>query len=206
MPLYDQRAVAGEPMAAPQVTAWNTVASFATYAEAQAAVDQLAAVGFPVHEIEIVGSGLRSVERVTGPMSTGRAVASYAGTGAWFGLLIGLLVGFFTAGPDFIGLIVGGIVIGGLWGAVFGAAARWMSRGHHNFSSLHSVVATRYDVIALDGVAGQARAALGFGGPPASYGPPNGGAVSPTTGNAQQAAGGPGASGIPGTPAGSHRG
>lgn len=194
MPPYDQRAAVSEPVVAPQVTAWNTVASFATYAEAQAAVDQLTAVGFPVHEIEIVGSGLRSVERVTGPMSTGRAVASYAGTGAWFGLFIGLLVGFFTAGPDFIGLIVGGIVIGALWGAVFGAAGRWMTRGHHNFSSLQSVVATRYDVIALDGAAGQARAALGFGGPSAPYGTPLTGAGAPGSASAPPPDGTDGAS------------
>lgn len=39
MPLYDQNAMAGGPAVAPQVTAWNTVASFASYGEAQAAVD-----------------------------------------------------------------------------------------------------------------------------------------------------------------------
>lgn len=186
MPLYDQNAMAGGPAVAPQVTAWNTVASFASYGEAQAAVDQLAAVGFPVHELEIVGSGLRSVEQVTGPMSTSRAVASYAGTGAWFGLFSGLLVGFFTPGPDFLGLIVGGLLIGAVWGAVFGLVARWMMRGHHNFSSLHSVVATRYDVIALDGVAGNARAALGLGGPSPAYGAPSSGPAGTNWGANQQ--------------------
>lgn len=147
---------------APSVTAWNTVASYATYGEAQAAVDRLAAVGFPIQEIEIVGSGLRSVEQVTGPMTTGRAVLGGAASGAWIGLFIGLLVGLFTAGPAWIGLMVGGLLIGALWGAMFAVGARWYSRGQHNFSSLRSVVATRYDVIALDGMATQARTALGI--------------------------------------------
>lgn len=148
---------------APQVTAWNTVASYATYAEALAVVDQLAAAGFPVEEIEIVGSGLRTVEHVTGRVTPGRAALSGAGAGAWFGLFIGLLVGFFTPGPTWLGLVLGGILIGALWGALFGLGAHLMSRGRHSFSSLQSVVATRYDVIALDGTAGRARSLLGIG-------------------------------------------
>ncbi len=49
----------GGPGEVPRVTSWNTVASYATYAEAHAAVDRLAVAGFPVQEIEIVGSDLR---------------------------------------------------------------------------------------------------------------------------------------------------
>lgn len=151
-------------LGAPRVSAWNTVASYATYGEAQAAVDRLAASGFPVAELEIVGSGLRSVEKVTGVMTWSRAIWSTAGTGAWIGLFIGLLVGLFTPGPAWLGLMLGGLLIGAAWGALFGVMARVVTRGHHNFSSLHTVVATRYDLIALDGAAGQARAALGLGG------------------------------------------
>lgn len=152
----------GLQVQAPQVTAWNTVASYASYAEAQTAVDQLAAAGFPVQEIEIVGSGLRSIEQVTGKMTAGRAALGGAGTGAWIGLFVGLLVGLFTPGPAWLGLMLGGLLIGAAWGATLGLFLRWLSRGHHNFSSLHTVVATRYDVIALDGTASQARATLGL--------------------------------------------
>jgi hypothetical protein len=38
----------------------------------------------------------------------------------------------------------------------------WYTRGHHNFSSLHSIVATRCEVIALDALADQARSGLGL--------------------------------------------
>lgn len=146
---------------APRITAWNTVVSYASYSEARATVDRLTESGFPVEELEIVGSGLRSVERVTGPMTWNRAVVSAAATGAWIGLFIGFLVGMFTAGPSWLGLVLGGLLIGAVWGTAFGLAARWLNRGQHLFSSVHSVVATRYDVIA-DGAAERARSALGL--------------------------------------------
>jgi len=44
----------------PKATSWNTVASYATYLEAQGAVDHLEASLFPVQKLEIVGSGLRT--------------------------------------------------------------------------------------------------------------------------------------------------
>jgi len=159
MPIYQAPVV----QEVPAVTAWNIVASYATYADAQSAVDHLASVEFPVNELEIVGSGLRSVEQVTGSLTWGRAVASGAGSGAWVGLFIGLLVGLFSSGAVWLGLLLGGLFIGAAWGAALGAAARYFSRGRHNFSSLRSVAATRYDVIALDGMAAQARSALGLG-------------------------------------------
>lgn len=42
------------------------VASFATYAEAQHAVDMLSDEGFPVEHLAIVGTDLRQVETITG--------------------------------------------------------------------------------------------------------------------------------------------
>jgi len=150
------------PQQAPKVTSWNTVVSYAAYEEAQAAVDILVAKDFPVDELEIVGSGLRTVERVTGAMSWNRAVLSGAAGGAWIGLFIGILISLFSSGAIWFGLVLGGLCIGAAWGAMFNASARWYLRGHHNFSSLRGVVATRYDVIALDHMADRARVALGL--------------------------------------------
>jgi hypothetical protein len=58
------------------------VASFAQYNDARDAVDRLARQNFPVDELEIVGSDLRTVERVTGKMTTERAALSGAAAGA----------------------------------------------------------------------------------------------------------------------------
>jgi hypothetical protein len=93
-------------------------------------------------------------------MTWSRAVASGAAGGAWIGLFIGLLVGLFSRGAVWLGLIIGGLLIGAAWGAAFGLSARWLGANRHSYSSLRSVVATSYDVIALDGMAGRARSVL----------------------------------------------
>ena len=56
----------GTPLLSPVSAAWNTVARFDDYQSAQRAVDRLSDDGFPVEKLDIVGSGLRLVERVTG--------------------------------------------------------------------------------------------------------------------------------------------
>jgi hypothetical protein len=125
----------------------EVVAGYQTYADAQAAIDRLASAQFPVQYTEIVGRDLRLVERVTGRITDGRAAAAGAAVGAWFGVLIGLLVGLFTFGPAWLGLIVGGLLIGALWGALFGFLAHRMGSGRHGYESLRSLEASRYEVM-----------------------------------------------------------
>jgi hypothetical protein len=139
----------------------ETVASHATYIEAQRAVDALSDAGFPVDKVEIVGHGLRLVERVTGRLTTARAAGAGALSGAWFGLFIGLLVGLFTSGPEWLGLVLGGLLIGAFWGAVLGFVAHWMTRGQRDFSSVRGLVASRYDVSVQQDQAQRARELLG---------------------------------------------
>ena len=68
----------GMPVLNPISAAWNTVGRFDDYASAQRAVDRLSDDGFPVENLDIVGSGLRLVERVTGRLTTARASAAGA--------------------------------------------------------------------------------------------------------------------------------
>jgi len=150
----------GLPRLDPASMAWNTVASYASYEEAQVAVDRLSDEHFPVENLDIVGTGLRLVERVTGRVTKGRAAMAGAATGAWFGLFIGLLVGLFTTGPAWLGLILGGLLIGAAWGAVFGFAGHAATRGRRDFSSAQTLTATRYDIIARGGTSDQARSIL----------------------------------------------
>jgi uncharacterized protein YqgC (DUF456 family) len=138
-----------------------TIASYATYAEAQRAVDALSDAGFPLESVSIVGHDVRLVERVTGRLTTARAAGAGALSGAWFGLFIGLLVGLFTSGPEWVGLVLGGLLIGAFWGAVFGFVAHWMTRGQRDFSSVGSLVAGRYDVTVPRTHAERARELLG---------------------------------------------
>jgi Heat induced stress protein YflT domain len=137
------------------------VASYDSYEEAQRAVDRLSDASFPVETVEIVGRDLRTVERVTGRLTTGRAALVGAGSGAWFGLFIGLLVGLFTTGPEWIGLVLGGLVIGAFWGAVFGFVAQWATRGQRDFSSVRGLEAGHYDLMVQETEADSARTLLG---------------------------------------------
>jgi hypothetical protein len=141
--------------------AWKRVAGYASYEEAQHAVDRLSDASFPVENVEIVGRDLRLVERVTGRLTTGRAALAGAGSGAWFGLFIGLLVGLFTTGPEWLGLVLGGLAIGAVWGAAFGFAAHWATRGRRDFSSVRTLAAGHYDLMVAEGEAESARALLG---------------------------------------------
>jgi Heat induced stress protein YflT domain len=139
----------------------EVVASYATYVEAQRAVDALSDAGFPVASVAIVGHDVRLVETVTGRLTNWRAAGIGAVTGAWFGLFIGLLVGLFTSGPEWLGLMFGGLVIGAIWGGLYGFFAHWLTRGQRDFSSTSSLVAGRYDVAVASGEAARARELLG---------------------------------------------
>jgi hypothetical protein len=138
----------------------QVVASYPTYAEAQRAVDRLSDAGFPVQHSQIVGLDLRIVERVIGRLTNIRAAGAGAASGAWFGLFIGLLVGLFTSGPEWVGLMIGGLLIGAFWGAVFGFFAHWATRGQRDFASAKEIVADRYEIRVVDEHAARARELL----------------------------------------------
>jgi len=140
-------------------TAWNTVASYEDYESAQRAVDRLSDDGFPVEQLDIIGSDLRLVERVTGRLTKGRAAAAGAASGAWFGLLMGLLLGIFSSSPWF-GLLIVGALIGAAWGAAFAFFGHAATRGARDFASARTIVALRYDLVARNGYVDAAKSGL----------------------------------------------
>lgn len=156
-------AFATPPRLDPAYIAWNTVAGYDDYASAQRAVDRLSDDGFPVQHLDIIGSELRLVERVTGRLTKGRAAAAGAVSGAWFGLMIGLLLAVFTTGAWF-GLLLAGAAIGATWGALFGFLGHAATRGTRDFASTRTVVAMRYDIVARDGYVDAARSGLQLAG------------------------------------------
>ena len=117
------------------------------YADAQRVVDNLSDAGFPVEHLRIIGTGIRSVEQITGRLTKGRAALLGAGGGAWFGLLIGLLFGLFAVGAAWIYILLLGLAVGAAWGAIFGFVAHWMTRGQRDFSSVKVLEADRYAVM-----------------------------------------------------------
>jgi len=139
-----------------------TLREFGSYEEAQQLVDRLSDTGFPVEQVRIVGTGLRSVEQVTGRLTNGRAAAGGALTGAGFGLLIGLLFAVFVIGPFWLGVVLSSVIFGALWGAVIGFVAHWATRGRRDFSSVRGLEAESYAVQVASGYEDEAARAAGI--------------------------------------------
>ncbi len=146
-----------DAMRAPQ----QQLDEFSTYAEAERLVDQLSDKGFAVEHARITGKGLRSVEYVTGRLTIGRAALAGAAGGAWFGLLVGLLVAMFTTGAAWFGLSLASLSLGALWGGTFGLLAQRATRGRRDFASVKSIEAERYAVSVALTHADDARQLLG---------------------------------------------
>ena len=119
---------------------------FGTYAGAEQVIDRLSDDGFPVEHSRIVGNNLRSVEQVTGRLTSTQAALAGAATGAWLGLLFGLLVGMFSTGSTWLGVLVGSTAMGAVWMGLFGYLAHWATKGRRDFSSVQSLEADSYSV------------------------------------------------------------
>jgi hypothetical protein len=133
------------------------IASFDNYLAAQALVDRMADSGFPVEHVRIIGDGVRTVEVVTGRMTKAKAALYGAGSGAWFGLLIGVIFSIFTVGPAWIWALIIPTLIGAFWGAAFGFIAHWSTRGRRDFASVQTLEAQRYDVYVASQYAAKAQ-------------------------------------------------
>ena len=145
----------------PTLPKGETVASYETYQEAQAAVDQLAKAEFPVRELSIVGHDLTSVERITGTLSWGRAAGAGALSGAWFGTFLGLLLFIFSPSGTSLGILGAAILIGAGFGMIFSVVSYSVNRRRRDFTSVMQVLATRYAVIAEPEHVARARQVLG---------------------------------------------
>lgn len=93
--------------------------------------------GFSVEKVELVGTELRSMERVTGRLA-----------GLWMGLLVGIALSLFSDRSEF-GLLVATLLLG----AVLGLA--WNQLGHsaatlggtREFASANQIMANRNEVL-----------------------------------------------------------
>ena len=153
-------------------TGWP-VASFNTYAEAQAAVDSLSDRQFPVEKLTIVGVDLMRVENITGRLTWGKILGGGALSGAWFGLFIGLIFALFSVPGTGWAVFFWSLLIGAIFGLVFAAIAYGFSGGQRDFSSATSIVAGHYDILCEPDMAPQARDLIANPGQPAQPAPQN---------------------------------
>jgi hypothetical protein len=114
----------------------STVAVYPDIDAAEAAVQKLGEGGFPVTRVSILARDLSSEKKVHGFVTPCDVAKSTAASGAWWGGLFGLLTGAAFlwlpgVGPLFVAGSLTSAVLGGVEGAVAGAAVAgllgWLS-------------------------------------------------------------------------------
>jgi hypothetical protein len=131
----------------PTLPRGEVLGTYDTYLEAQAVVDRLSKAEFPVKQLAILGNDLKTVERVTGKLTYGRAAAAGAASGAWFGLFFGLILFLFSGEPGSLAFVGAAVLIGAGFGMIFGIVTYAMNRRRRDFTSTHQVLASNYQII-----------------------------------------------------------
>jgi hypothetical protein len=140
------------------------VASFASYAGAERAIDFLADRRFPLEDLALVSSQLR----VAGRRARRRAARKAATDGAILGVAIGALVGLvlgaaaFTTSPlSWVVFALAGVAPGGLAGGLLRSFRHARSARGRQGAALRRLDVDRYDLVATADVADIARRLLG---------------------------------------------
>lgn len=124
----------------------QSLAVYDSYDEAQRTVDFLSDKEFPVQNCLIVGTDLKQFERITGRLTWSSVSVGGVLSGLWFGTFVGLVFTLFTTGNGF-GVIVSTAAFGAVFGLIWALAGYGMTRGRRDFSSISTVVATKYEVL-----------------------------------------------------------
>ncbi len=146
----------------PTIPSGITIATYPAYDQARSAIDKLTAEAFPVQQVSIIGEGLKSVERITGAMSWGRAALSGAASGIWFGFFIGMLMVLWAPEASASGAYLSiALMMGAAFGILTGVLRYAMTRRQQSFTSVTQVVASNYVLVTPAEVATQAMRILG---------------------------------------------
>lgn len=138
----------------------QSVGIYHTYADAQKAVDYLSDEKFEVQNLAIVGTELKSVERVLGRKTWANVIRQGAMSGISTGLLVGLVMMIFGNPANYLIMLLVALAIGVGLGIAFAAGSYAMSGGNRDFTSVTQTVATKYEVLCEHKVAAQAREML----------------------------------------------
>lgn len=141
----------------------EVIANFKQYTDAIAYVDNLIKHNFPAGSVAIVGSDLRTVERIRGKINYNRLALGGALTGSWVGLAFGLIFGgqVDPINPNQFTLsesLLSSLVIGAGLGILLNVVRYALSRNKKTFVSQSAVVAAKYQIQVPVGMAEQARA------------------------------------------------
>ncbi|WP_097180668.1 general stress protein [Curtobacterium sp. 314Chir4.1] len=166
----------------PTLPKGDVLGTYDSYPDAQRVVAKLAEADFPVNQLSIVGNDLKTVERVTGKMTYGRAAIAGALSGLWLGIFFGIVLTLFS--PSAGGLILAAAIIGAAFGMLYGIVSFAITKRQRDFTSVHQVLATNYQIVVEPQLVGQARRILGEAGlaPATHWNPGTPGAPGPQSG------------------------
>ena len=131
------------------------------YSQAQGVVDHLSDHGFPVQNLAIVGTELKTIERVTGRLTRGKVAAAGAISGLWIGLFVGIAFAIFSDKGQ-LGFLITTPLLGAVFGLIWSQLGfRTVTQGGtRDFASVSQVVATKYEVLVEHNQAERARELL----------------------------------------------
>ena len=178
-----------------------SIAIYNSYQDAQHAVDYLADQRFPVQNLSIVGTDLKSFERITGGLTWGKVLTSSAMTGVVWGIMASLFLWLFIPNVNPFLMLVSSLVIFVAANMITSAIGYRMTGGRRDFTSTTQIIATHYEVLGEAEVAGQARAMLSGGQNRGASGGQHYGAAGQQPYGAGQQAGQPGPTGSQQAPA-----
>ena len=135
------------------------VATFDSYEQAQAAVGKLSKSDADIAGLAIVGNDLKLVERVVGRLTWGKVALAGAMRGLGFGAFIGLV--YMLLVPEAIASILLFPLLGLAFGIIMGVVSHSLVRRKRDFASVQQVLASRYDVVAPQEIAGRAMHLIG---------------------------------------------
>ncbi|WP_309617786.1 general stress protein [Salinibacterium sp.] len=159
--MTNQSMFARRGLALPSVPKGDVLGTYDTYLEAQSVVDRLSKADFEVAKLSIVGNDLKTVERVTGKQTYGKAALAGAASGAWLGLFLGLVFTLFTPpSAQTFGIVGAALLIGAGFGMIFSIVTYTIGRRRRDFTSTHQVLASNYQIIIDPELTAKAQQAL----------------------------------------------
>lgn len=154
------------------------VASFPTYAEAQAAVNKVSEAEAEIRGLAIVGNDLKLVERVMGRLTWGKVAFNGMLRGLMFGVFFGLAI--YLLMPESLQSAFILPLLGAAMGIILAIVTHAMTRKRREFSSVQQVMATRYDIVAPQTIAGKTMHVIGQRSAAASVATPAEAPVAPS--------------------------
>lgn len=139
----------------------RSVAVYDEYADAAQAVDYLSDRGFPVHTLSIVGTDLKSFEKVTGELSWSKVLLAGFTQGIAWAFMVALLMYMMNPEISFVSTLLFALIGFGLVGMGMSAIQYRMRGGKRDFTSATGIIATHYEIFAEESVVATARRLLG---------------------------------------------